>query len=219
MFLTLTDARPEWIPVKNFLKTRVLLYLKHEYDRSLEKNHSSIWKWCSIPSIALGSGVSANSLYVVLNRWANASWGYVTSQYFPAQVMVDGKAHTFYSINNRGLRYLESLPRWYGYIEAAQAIIKERDKYMPQLEGPQIKAISWPVVPEQWIGYVLIQWPFEDYSDSMPCGGNRRLQIIARDLNAAVRGAQRFFGITPSNDCILMARELEKFVVEKCREV
>ncbi len=208
------------IPVKNFLKVRVLLFLNRQKESVLKEGIGNHWAWCAIPDIALGIGLSKDhrarpgSLYVVIPRWANNPWGYVDSYSFTAAQMPDSRPHTFYRINAKGEAYLRRLDKWYGYIKEAQAALDDsKEDSIPMLYPIRM---HWPAYPGSRQDGVWIMWPFTSKRDAGPCFLQRSKEFMfVEDIDEALNVARGLFHIEPKQECVNYALAIQKHYAEK----
>ena len=214
------------IEPRNYTKVRVLLHLQDMAIDALKGRPSSVDKeghewgfepmgeasaWRCPVSIAYATGVNSASLYVILKRWREHHWGYVSGIHFSAEQMNDSRPHWLYKINAKGESYLARLSKWYKYIAEAQAAnIAEGDcdtydmRHMP-------RCLSWHVKPSEWA--TNIQWPFARKYD---CGYAvwHMMGYEVANADEAVYMARSVYGIKPSKECLEQALQYEQMWVK-----
>ena len=79
--------------------------------------------WRSANGIKRVIGSKSSSLYVLLNRWV--TWGYLIRQNYMKRY--HGKPVFMYSITEKGINYLNNLPKWYeGDYQAIQTEVRSK---------------------------------------------------------------------------------------------
>jgi len=207
------------IEARNYTKVRVLLYLR---DRLLEVQDDDVfggsWAWRAPATIARGTGVIEASLYVILKRWRENTWGYVEAKHFTAEQMADGRPHWLYRINAKGQAYLNRLHKWYKYEEQAKAELEkhyqENDDTHDQF-NLEPRCISWHIKPSKWATH--IEWPFVTKRDAGPAMWHMNGYVVA-DLEEAVALARSLFKVMPSKECIERARAWQNAYVQEALE-
>lgn len=219
MGITLSGEKSA-IPVRNFLKVRVLLYLNRWREAILKHSLGNDAAWQAISDIAHGIGLydadgmlKLGSLYVIIPRWARSSWGYVDAHSFTAEQMRDNRSHTLYKINSRGLSYLNRLPKWYKYILEAEAALDSVEDASPVISP---KSINWPAYPGSRLDGCCLYWPFAGKHDAHYCfvSGGKHV-ILVNDIDEAINTARGLFNIEPSQECVNYALAWNKYYAEK----
>jgi len=105
------------------------------------------------------------------------------------------------------------LHRWYKYLEEAKAVV---DAHLddPRIE-PYIKKIGWVT---EVAGIVYISWPFRDKGDIVVIPrefGFASKYLRARDLDDALSGASRLFGVEISQKFETLCRRFERAAMER----
>lgn len=200
------------IPVRNFTKIRVLLYLKRMYDCYLGgRSFGEYVAWVSIPELATGTESSAATLRVIMPRWASHNW-YVYSHTFRPEVMSDRRQHTFYRIGPKGLSYLERLHKWYEYESRVRDLVDILEDGTNEL---QVRYIVWPAFPgaRQAGEAVGLTWPFETDKDATVWRGASYIKVDNPDQ--AVSVAEKLFDTQVSDRCLDQAIEIQKHIAKE----
>jgi len=220
------------IEARNYTKIRVLLYLR---DRATEagEGHTSdfssmggpaatfiepygeAWCWRAPATIAFDTGVNVASLYTILKRWRNNTWGHAEGRHFNALQMEDSRPHWLYRINAKGLSYLARLHRWYKPLEEVKAsLVKYQEDmccdYIPWHLAPRV--ISWHIKPSEWATH--IHWPFAREADAGNAMWHMHGYEVA-NIDEAVHTARAIFGIMPSKECLAEAKRKEQFHIKR----
>ena len=208
------------IEARNHTKIRVLLYLR---DRLLESQESAddfggAWCWRAPATIAFDTGVNAASLYVIMKRWRENTWGYADARYFSADQMTDGRPHWLYRINAKGLSYLNRLHKWYMAEDEVKAELAE---YQREIGSDMVpwrlvpRCIAWHIKPSTWT--TVINWPFASKHDTHPAKWFMKGYEVA-NIEEAVYTARAVFRIIPSNECIERAKAIQNHFVQEALE-
>ena len=173
--------------------------------------------WQAPPDIANHTGVNVASLYIILKRWRENTWGYADGKYFNAQQMTDSRPHWLYKINAKGQAYLNRLPKWYEPLEAVLAEVvnykEHHEDYCPHDLTP--RRIAWHTKPSEWVTY--IQWPSKSKGDAHYAMWYMGGYSVA-DMQEAIFTTKAVFGITPSQECLEVAKEIEGHFVKTALE-
>lgn len=202
------------IEVRNYTKVRVLFHLKKASSEAASATCERL-AWQAPASIANSTGVNVASLYIILKRWRSNTWGYVEALHFNAEQMADLRPHWLYKINTKGLAYLTRLHKWYEPLEAVLASVALYEEQHEDYCGRDIipRVIEWHVKPSEMA--TCIEWPFRGKADTHPAMAWFPNCLRVKSLEEASNMASVVFGITPSKECLRMARAWQNHYVQE----